>query len=170
MLFEPLICRYSSALLLALWAPLELSSLEGCTPFSSRVGHSEICLFLGRVRWESIVFFPRLLHATEPRFVHEHNEVGCKWDEKCMHNKSWADVCGGVVLSNSYIMHVMNQEKNVETIDVWELKEHEWWSKNIVFRGIREESMGTLASLRKAMVEFLSMHYGMSDVNVHGAH
>ena len=32
---------------------------------------------------------------------------------------SWADVCDGHVVSNSdSIMHVMNQEKNVESINV----------------------------------------------------
>ena len=30
--------------------------------------------------------------------------------------------------------------------------------------------METPASLRKVISEFLSMHYGMSDVNVYGAH
>mgnify|MGYP006973864755 CR=1 FL=1 len=35
--------------------------------------------------------------------------------------KSWADVCGGDVVSNSSNMHVINQKKNIESIDVWEL-------------------------------------------------
>ena len=84
--------------------------------------------------------------------------------------KSWADVCGGDVLSNSSNMHVMHQEKNIENIDVRELKERERRSKNIVIRGIKEESIETPASLGKAIGEFFSMHYGMSDVNVYGAH
>ena len=37
-------------------------------------------------------------------------------------------------------------------------------------RGIKEESMETPTSLGKAISEFFNMHYGMSDVNVYGAH
>ena len=84
--------------------------------------------------------------------------------------KSWADVCGGDMLSNSSNIHVTHQEKNIETIDVRELKERERRSKNIVIRGIKEEGMETPASLGKAIGEFFSLHYGMSDVNVYGAH
>ena len=84
--------------------------------------------------------------------------------------KSWADVCGGDMVPNSSNMHVMHQEKNMESIDVQELKERERRSKNIVIRGIKEESMETPASLGKVIGEFFSMHYGMSDVNVYGAH
>ena len=49
--------------------------------------------------------------------------------------KSWADVCGGDMLSNSSNMHAMHQENNIESIDVRELKERERRSKNIVIRG-----------------------------------
>ena len=70
-------------------------------------------------------------------------EMGCKWDEKFLcTTKSWADVCVGDVASNSSIvMHVINQEKNVESTDVRELKESEQQSKNIVIRWIKEDSM-----------------------------
>ena len=84
--------------------------------------------------------------------------------------KSGANVCGWAIVSNSYIMHMMKQEKNVEILDVWELKERERRSKNIVICGIKEEGLKTPASLGKAIGEFLSLHYGMSDVNVYGAH
>ena len=80
--------------------------------------------------------------------------------------KSWACVCGGDVVSNSSITTVMNQEKNVENIDVQELKEREQSKNNVIYR-IKEESLTTL---EKAIDEFFSMHYGMSDVNVYGAH
>ena len=82
--------------------------------------------------------------------------------------KSWANVCGGDVVSNSSITHVMNKEKNVDSIDVRDLKEHERRSKNFVIRGIKEESMETPASLEKAISEFFSMHYGILDMNVYG--
>ena len=32
--------------------------------------------------------------------------------------KSWANVCGGDVVSNSSIMHVLNQKKNIKSIDI----------------------------------------------------
>ena len=67
-------------------------------------------------------------------------------------------------------MHVMHQEKNMERIDVQELKERERRSKNIVIRGIKGESMETPVSLGKVISEFFSMHSSMSDVNVYGAH
>ena len=84
--------------------------------------------------------------------------------------KSWTNVCGGDVVSNSSITHVMNKEKNVDSIDVRDLKEHDRRSKNFVIRGIKEESMETPASLEKVIGEFFNMHYGMLDVNVYGAH
>ena len=68
-------------------------------------------------------------------------------------------------------MHVMNQEKNIESIDVLELKERKCRSKNIAIYGIKEERLyGNTRILRMAIGEFFSMHYGMSDVNVYGAH
>ena len=39
--------------------------------------------------------------------------------------KSWADVCGGDMVPNSSNMHVTHHEKNMESIDVQELKERE---------------------------------------------
>ena len=39
--------------------------------------------------------------------------------------KSWANLCGEDIVSNSNLMHVMNQEKNVKSKDVQELKERE---------------------------------------------
>ena len=64
----------------------------------------------------------------------------------------------------------MNQEKNVESIGVQNLKKHERQSKNILTCGIKEESMETLTYLGKVIGEFFNMHYSMVDVNVHGAH
>ncbi|RYA68327.1 hypothetical protein DD595_25590, partial [Enterobacter cloacae complex sp. 4DZ3-17B2] len=58
-------------------------------------------------------------------------------------NKSWADVCGSNVVSNSSLMQAMVQTKNVENVDVEELKERERRSKNIVIRGIPEEKLET---------------------------
>ena len=49
--------------------------------------------------------------------------------------KSWADVCGGDMVPNSSNMHVMHHEKNMESIDVQELKERERQSKSIVISG-----------------------------------
>ena len=65
--------------------------------------------------------------------------------------KSWADVCGGDMVPNSSNMHVMHQEKNMESIYVQELKERERRSKKIVIREIKEESMETPASLGKVL-------------------
>ena len=48
--------------------------------------------------------------------------------------KSWGDIYGGDMVSNSSIMHVMNQEKIVQGIDIRELKECERRLKNIVIR------------------------------------
>ena len=42
------------------------------------------------------------------------------------------DVCGGDMVPNKSNMHVMHQEKNMESIDVQELKEHERRSKNML--------------------------------------
>ena len=97
-----------------------------------------------------------------------------RWNVSHMKNvyamKSWVDISCADVVSNSSIMHVMNQEKNIESIDLWELKEHWWQWKNIIIRKIMEESIETHASLRKAIGEFFSMHHGMLDVNVYGGH
>ena len=41
----------------------------------------------------------------------------CEMKNLCT-TKSWADVCGGDVVSNSSNMHVINQKKNIESIDV----------------------------------------------------
>ena len=62
------------------------------------------------------------------------------------------NVCGGDIVSNSHVMHVMNQEKNIESIDAQELKERERQSKNIVIRGIKEESVETPTSLGKVIM------------------
>ena len=55
-----------------------------------------------------------------------------------------------------YILHVMNQEKNVQCIYVQELKEHEheWRLKNIVIRKMKGESIETPASLGK-VIEYI---------------
>ena len=47
-----------------------------------------------------------------------------------------AIVCCGDIVSNSTIMYVMNQEKNLGSINVQKLKEREWRSQNIVICGI----------------------------------
>ena len=60
------------------------------------------------------------------------------------------------MVPNSSNMHVTHHEKNMESIDVQELKEREWRSKNIVIRGIKEEGMETPASLGKTIGEFFS--------------
>ena len=97
-----------------------------------------------------------------------------KWGNKRVKWKMYAQQSHGPmyvaadVVSKSFIMYVMNQEKNAESIDVWELKECKQRSKNIIIRGIKEESFETLPSLGKAIGEFFSMHYGMSSVNVYG--
>ena len=72
--------------------------------------------------------------------------------------KSWADVCGGDVVSNSFIIHVR------------ELKECERQSTNIVIHEIKEENMEAHTFFEKVISEFLHMHYSMSNVNVYGVH
>ncbi|WP_165349290.1 hypothetical protein, partial [Enterobacter cloacae complex sp. 4DZ1-17B1] len=47
-------------------------------------------------------------------------------------NKPRDDVCGNNVVSNSSLMQAMAQTKNVENVDVEELKEWEKHSKDIV--------------------------------------
>lgn len=83
--------------------------------------------------------------------------------------KSWADVCSNVV-SDSSIMQVMPQTKNVENVDTEELKERERRSKNIVIRGIPEEKLETPPSLTIVIEDFFKTHFGMSGVMVYGAH
>ena len=48
-----------------------------------------------------------------------------------------------VMMFDYIIMHVMNQGKNVECMNVQEFKECEWSLKNIVIFGIKMESMET---------------------------
>ena len=55
--------------------------------------------------------------------------------------KSWADVCNSNVLPDFPTMQVMAQTKNVENVDLEELKERERHLKNIVIRGITEEKL-----------------------------
>mgnify|MGYP000662735094 CR=1 FL=1 len=49
-----------------------------------------------------------------------------RWDVSEMKNvcttKLWVNVCGGDVVTKSSIMQVMNQEKNVESIDVQDIE------------------------------------------------
>ena len=80
--------------------------------------------------------------------------------------KLWANVCGNDVVSNSPIMHVISQGNNVKSIYVQELEGRDHISKNIVIRGIKEESTETPKSIAKV----INMHYSMSGVSVYGAH
>ena len=84
--------------------------------------------------------------------------------------KSWADVCGRDVVSNSSIIHVINQDKNIESINVRELKECERQSTNIVIHDIKEQNMEAHTFFKKVISEFLHKHYSMSHVNVYGVH
>ena len=92
---------------------------------------------------------------------------GSRINHLCTTN-SWANVCGNVVGYNSDIMHVMNQWKNVESMDAHKLKKHELWSKSTGIRVIKEESMETLAPPWKVIGELFSMNYGMLDVRCMG--
>ena len=97
---------------------------------------------------------------------------GSRINHLCTTN-SRANVCGNVVGNvvgyyNSHIMHLMNQWKNVESIDAQELKKHELWSKKTGIRVIKDESMETLAPPCKVIRELFSMNYGMFDVRCMG--
>ena len=63
-------------------------------------------------------------------------------------------------------MHVISQGNNVKSIYVQELEGRDHISKNIVIRGIKEESTETPKSIAKV----INMHYSMSGVSVYGAH
>ncbi|MCO5585645.1 hypothetical protein L7F22_039580 [Adiantum nelumboides] len=85
-------------------------------------------------------------------------------------NKSWVDVCCSNVDSNSSLMQTMVQTKNVENVDMEELKERERHSKNIVICEIPEEKLETPPSLAIVIEDFFKTHFGMSGVMVYGAH
>lgn len=85
-------------------------------------------------------------------------------------SKSWADVCKSNAVFDSSQMQVVPQAKEVENVDAQELKERESRSKNIVIRGIAEESSETPPSLAISIEEFFKTHFGMSGITVYGAH
>ena len=85
-------------------------------------------------------------------------------------SQSWADVCKNNVVSGSSMSEVVVQSKNVEGVDAQELKERERRSKNIVIRGIREESSESPTTLATSIEEFFNKHFSMSGIMVYGAH
>ncbi|RYA44508.1 hypothetical protein DD606_25145, partial [Enterobacter cloacae complex sp. GF14B] len=85
-------------------------------------------------------------------------------------SKSWADICKDNVVSTSPITQAVVQAKNVENVDTQELQERQKRSKNIVIRGIKEESMETPQSLAVSIEEFFATHFGMSGIMAYGAH
>ena len=72
-----------------------------------------------------------------------HNEVGCEWKAKYMHTRVVGFGICDCDVANSRTMHVMNEGKNVEYIDVQVLKEHERRLKNIIVHGSNGKSTET---------------------------
>ena len=69
-----------------------------------------------------------------------HNEEDMSKWRMYVEQSCGTNVCGNDVVSNWPIMHVLNQGKNVKSIDANKLKECEWLLKNIVIHGIKEQS------------------------------
>lgn len=112
------------------------------------------------------------LSKVESDYVLKEEKIDTMGRDVCeMRNasKSWADVCKDKVTPSS-TMHAIVQPRDVENVDTRELQERQKRSKNIVIRGIKEESMETPQSLAIAIEAFFATHFGMSAVMVYGAH
>ena len=84
--------------------------------------------------------------------------------------KSRADVCSSNVVFDSSIMQVMAQTKNVENVDIEQLKKWEQRSKNIFIHRIPKEKLETLPYLAIVIEDFFKMHFSMSGVMVYRPH
>ena len=65
--------------------------------------------------------------------------------------KLWANVCGNDVVFDWPIMHVLNQGKNVKSIDANKLKECERLLKNIVIHRIKDYNTERNTSFRNVI-------------------
>ena len=86
-----------------------------------------------------------------------------------MRTKTWADVCKEKGTNEQENALHTKYVKNGETIDVQEMQEREKRSRNVVIRGIKEQSDETPTSLATNIEGFLSSHFGMSGIAVYGA-
>lgn len=85
---------------------------------------------------------------------------------------SWAERVLNDISTSSNAMNGRNlmHEKNVDNVDIDEWKERERRSKNIVIRGLPEKESETPPSLAITIEEFFKAQFGMSGINVYGAH
>ena len=148
------------------------ANLEGCNRDAIKVVTNEV-MESRKACIQDVDKLKEHLHTLEKTYVETLGDL--KQDMSQVKNvctpKTWATrVMENPPVSNATTMRLVMQEKNPNEVDMEEWRERERRSKNIVIRGLPEKEKETTQANAADLEEFFHMHFGMSGINVYGAH